>query len=202
MNLIKNKATTAAVAAALAGGMAIGSFVAPPMAAFAADTSTSTTATATARTPGQWMTDALKGLVTNGTLTQAQSDTVASTLSAAEPKGRHGGGPGGPNVTEAAKVLNLGEADLRTQMKTKSLADIAKAQNVDVQKVIDALVAAQNARIDKQVTDGKLTQAEADTKKTETVTKVTDSVNKVQVAPEGKGKKPAATPPTTAAPAA
>ena len=171
--------TTAAVAASLVGGIAIGSFAAPPMAAFASDSSTPTTASATARTPGQWITDSLKGLVDKGTITQEQSDTIASTLEATRPKGGlHGGRGMDPSVV--ATTLNMSESDLKTALETKSIADIAKEKNVDVEKVIDALVKAQNGKLDQAVKDGKLTQSEADQRKAETKSRITDFVNDVR----------------------
>lgn len=202
---MKKKVTTAAIAASMLGGMAIGSFAAPPMAAFAADTTTPATADATARTPGQWISDALKGLVDKGTITQEQSDTIATTLKESHPKGGHGfGGPGPdgpgfgggefregrpPGLTEAAKVLGISDTELRTALKDKSLADIAKEKNVDVQKVIDALVAAHNTRLDEAVTEGRLTQAEADQRKADVKDRVTKMVNIVPGTPPSHDEK-------------
>jgi polyhydroxyalkanoate synthesis regulator phasin len=184
---MKKRITTAVAAASVAGGVVIGSFVAPPMTAFAADTSTEASTTATARTPGQWITDSLKGLVDKGTITQEQSDAVANTLKDAQPKGGHGrgGGFGGFDMTKTAEVLGLSESDLRTELQTKSLATIAGEKNVDVQKVIDALVTAANTRIDQAVTDGKLTQDEASKRKSDIVDRITKSVNEIHVGPNG-----------------
>lgn len=181
------KMTTAAVAASLVGGIAIGSFAAPPMAAFATDSSSSATANATARTPGQWITDSLKGLVDKGTITQQQSDTIASTLEAAEPKGGPHGGARPMDLSAIAKTLNMSDSDLLTALQTKSIADIAKDKNIDVQTVIDALVNAQNARLDQAVKDGKITQAEADQHKADEKTRITDFVNTVHKPGEGRG---------------
>jgi hypothetical protein len=47
-------------------------------------------------------------------------------------------------------------------LRGKSIADIAKDKNIDVNKVIDALVADAQARIDKGKADGKITQQQAD----------------------------------------
>ena len=44
----------------------------------------------------------------------------------------------------------------------QSIADLAAANGVDVQTIIDALVAADTAAINKAVADGELTQEEAD----------------------------------------
>jgi len=206
---MKKKLTTVAVAASMLGGVAIGSFAAPPMAALAADSSTTAAANATARTPGQWITDTLKGLVDKGTITQAQSDAIASSLQSAEPKG--GGGPGGRHgmmdLSTAATTLGVSESDLRTALQTKSLADVAKEKGVDVQKLIDALVAAEKAEIEKQVTAGTTTRAQADQREEDLTRRVTDAVSSVRGprgggappagAPDGDGDGPAGAPATT-----
>jgi polyhydroxyalkanoate synthesis regulator phasin len=203
---MKKRVTSAVAAASVAGGVVIGSFLAPPMAAFAADSSTSTTAEATARTPGQWITDSLKGLVDKGTITQEQSDAVASTLKDAQPKGGFGhGGPGGRggfggfDTAKVAEVLGLSQVDLRTEMQSKSLADIAKEKNVDVQKVIDTLVAAANDRLQESVSSGKLTQEEADEKKADITQRITDSVNTVRAKPAERPGRAAQSEPTAPA---
>jgi polyhydroxyalkanoate synthesis regulator phasin len=194
---MKKKFTPAVVAASLVGGIAIGSFVAPPMAAFAADTSTAEAAETTARSPGQWITDSLKGLVDKGTITQEQSDAVATALEESKPQGPFGkGGHPGGNLKfhiaaeEVAEILGLSVDELRTQQETKSLADIAKEKNVDVQKVIDALVAKSNERIDQSVTDGRMTQEEANEKKAKVKERITEMVNTVRPAPPERPERP------------
>ena len=53
-----------------------------------------------------------------------------------------------------AKALGITTDELKTDLaKGQSIADIAKAKNVDLNKVIDALVADATAKIDKLVTD-------------------------------------------------
>jgi hypothetical protein len=54
---------------------------------------------------------------------------------------------------------------------------VAEANGVDVQKVIDALVAEAQAHLDEEVAEGDLTQAEADAKKAALVERVTEMVN-------------------------
>lgn len=94
--------------------------------------------------------------------------------------GRFGFGIGrfGDDVEALAKILNLSVDQLRTQLREgKSLADIAKAQGVDPQKVIDQLVTDANAKIDAAVKDGRLTQAKADDIKAALKDKITEMVN-------------------------
>jgi hypothetical protein len=82
-----------------------------------------------------------------------------------------------------AKALGLSETELQSQVQSgKSLADIAKAQNVDIQKVKDALVADLTAHLDGEVKAGVHTQAEADAKLAEFKTRLDDIVNGVRPA--------------------
>src|SRR5665647_2048008 len=83
---------------------------------------------------------ALSGLVSNGTLTQAQADKVAGTLDSQPPMGGIGGmgGMGGrsggmamlQSHDAAAKALGMTTDELYTAVQGgKSLADVAKDQN-------------------------------------------------------------------------
>ncbi|WP_379131298.1 hypothetical protein [Paenibacillus sp. sgz500958] len=68
------------------------------------------------------------------------------------------------DYTATATLLGLTTDELKTELSAgKSLADLAKSKGVDVQKLIDAQAAALTASIKQAVTDGKLTQAQADT---------------------------------------
>jgi urease accessory protein UreF len=61
-----------------------------------------------------------------------------------------------------AKALNLTAAQLVEQLSSgKSLAEIAKAQNVDEAKVKQAIIDAANAQLDRAVQAGLMTQAQA-----------------------------------------
>jgi hypothetical protein len=115
-------------------------------------------------------------------LTQSQADDIANGLKShiddivnADVKLRHFGGPGGPGPgpafgfgfgadrAAAAKYLGLDESALRAKLRGgQSLADVAKAQNKDVQGLEDAIVASQKTRLDNAVSDKKLTQSQAD----------------------------------------
>jgi hypothetical protein len=68
-----------------------------------------------------------------------------------------------PIVTAVSNALNLSPFEIAAQLEAdKSLADIAKAQNVDVQKVKDAIQTSIKTQLDSVVKSGKLTQAQAD----------------------------------------
>ena len=105
--------------------------------------------------------------------------------------GSEGRGKGGPKLEAAAKVLGITAEELKTELATKSLADVAKAKGVDIAKVTDALTAEFKAHLDEEVASGEHTQVEADAKLAEFKTRVTDMVNNVRPAgaPGGRGPR-------------
>jgi hypothetical protein len=61
----------------------------------------------------------------------------------------------GDALKTAADTLGMTPAELRTELQSgKSIADVAKEKNVDVQKVVDALVAEAKSRLETEI--GKL----------------------------------------------
>ncbi len=126
-------------------------------------------------------------------LTQSQADDIYNALKShiddvvnANGKLRHFDGPGGPpmrfgfgaDTAAAAKYLGLDESALRAKLRNgQSLADVAKAQNKDVQGLEDAIVASQKARLDQAVSDKKLTQTQADDMLAKLKARVADLVN-------------------------
>jgi DNA-binding CsgD family transcriptional regulator len=81
-------------------------------------------------------------------------------------------------IAEAATALGMTEAELKTELQAgKSIADVAKAKNIDLDTVIAKLTAAFKAHLDEEVASGKHTQAEADAKLAEFSTRVTIMVN-------------------------
>ena len=174
---MRKTVTAATLAASLTVGGIAGAVLGAPALAGAADT--------TAVAVG-WVHDALSGLVSDGTLTQDQADAVESALQEARPERgpRHGGFGRFGGVSAAAQALGISEDELETQLRSGStVAEVAAARGVDLQTVIDAVVAAQKERLAKAVTDGDLTQAEADQRSADLVQRVTDFVN-------GKGPGP------------
>jgi hypothetical protein len=180
--------------AALAGGLGLtGGMLIAPSIATAADSSSTTTV-------GGRLTalkDALKGLVTDGTLTQAQADKVATTLDQKLPRrgpdgpggfGRHGG-PGGPghlHPDAVAKALGMTEAELRTQLEAgKTLTAIAQAKGISKSSLISSLVKAAEADIAADVKAGRLTQAQADQVKSGLQARITARVDQVGRGPRG-----------------
>ncbi len=94
--------------------------------------------------------------------------------------GRHGR-PGGCEINAAIEALGIDRADLRDAMRDgESIADVAEANGVDVDDVIAALVESATERINDAVTEGRLTQAEADERLADVEARVTDRVNHVR----------------------
>ncbi len=71
------------------------------------------------------------------------------------------GAPGG--MDEIAKLLNMTPDQIWAErVLGKTIADLAKEKSVSNQQLIDALVASQKTMLDQAVTNGRLTQAQAD----------------------------------------
>ena len=119
----------------------------------------------------------------------AQSTTSEATTTSVSPNRgamphgeRHfGRGPGFSPAAEGAvvaKAIGISETELRDQLRSgKTIAEVAKAKGVDVQKVIDALVADASRRIDQAVTDKHITAERAASIKAELKDHITRLVN-------------------------
>jgi hypothetical protein len=102
--------------------------------------------------------------------------------------GRGGFGIIGDAFGSVAKALGISTADLKTDLaKGQSIADIAKAKNLDVNTVITTLVGDAKAKIDKAVTDKHLTQAQADKIEANLQTEITALVNGTLAKPPNFG---------------
>jgi len=145
---------------------------------------------------GTRLRDTLQSLVDDGTITAEQADVVAAHLVENRPgRGERGGrgegggegrgegrGPGmfGRGVTSEAltDLLGLDAQELRQQLRDgATLAEIATAQGVETQAVIDELVAELTERVDNAVENGRIDQVEADQKLADAETKITDMVD-------------------------
>ncbi|MEP7198895.1 MAG: DUF2680 domain-containing protein [Chloroflexota bacterium] len=120
---------------------------------------------------------ALDQAVKDGKITQAQADKMKAALDKhadqilerlshatknSQPQGaKHAALHTG--LDAAAKALGMTADQLRAELKAgKSIADVAKAKNVDLQTVKNAVITAEKAAIDQALKDNKLTQAQAD----------------------------------------
>ena len=139
--------------------------------------------------PGVRLRETLQALVDDGTLTSEQADAVTSYLVENRPErgergeeGRHGrpGRAFGLGVASEAltDLLGIDGEELRTQLRDgATLAEIAGAQGVEVQAVIDELVGEVEERVTNAVENGRIDQAEADEKLADAEARITDMVN-------------------------
>jgi hypothetical protein len=166
---------------------------------------TTSGANAMAQGHGAEIASVLAGLVTKGTITQAQSDAITAALSAAETAehandpqggsfGRPMGGPNGMGRPDFAATLSLISSTIGVDAATiqkrlaagETLGAIAGAKK---DALIAALVADETKRIDAAVTAGKLTAAQATTLKSNLTQHVTDEVNSTRPAGPMGGDK-------------
>jgi len=125
-------------------------------------------------------------------------DTMLTTagLPARGPQGMGGkgghegkGGPGKFMTATLATTLKLTQEELKTQLHSgKSLADVAKAQSVDIADVKAALTSDFSAHLAEEVKSGEHTQVEADAKIAEFKTNLDTMVNRVGPAGGMKGE--------------
>ena len=107
----------------------------------------------------------------------------SSAATTAQPLHRFGGLRGGAHghgddAAIVAKVIGISTSQLSTELSAgKTIAQVAKAHNVDPAKVIDALTTDKLSKIAAKLKDGSLTQAQADQLKATAKQRATDRVN-------------------------
>ena len=182
---LKKSIVAASVAAGVAGGLVAGLALGIPGFAGASGTSPKGAAVsfaeaATLNVTAATDTDA--PTVVEGAVTDAPAPVEAQGQ-------REGHGPRGPKLDSAATAIGITAEELRAELEAgKSIADVAKARNVSVDVVIDALVADMKAHLDEEVASGEHTQEEAAAKLAEFETRVTEMVNTAGLpAPKGHG---------------
>ena len=85
---------------------------------------------------------------------------------------------GGCNVDAAAEAIGIEADDLKAQLEAgATIAEVAEANGVAVDTVIDAMVDAKAERVADKVEAGRLTQEEADEKLADLEDRITDRVN-------------------------
>ena len=126
-------------------------------------------------------------------MTAADSDRISNIVNEPWPKFPSGPRPG-PGVglpalrgkgrlgavalDPAAKALGISSAELKTDLANgQTIAQIAKSKNIDVNKVIDALVADESAKIDAAVKAGHLSKVQGDNLKSHLKAVITMTVN-------------------------
>lgn len=146
------------------------------------DDSADTTTTSERPDPGVRLREALQELVDAGTITADQADVVAEHLAAQVPErhGHPGGHRRGPGMDGevVAELLGIDADELRSALRDgQSIADLAAANGVDVQTVVDALVAEAQGYLDLAVENGRLTEEEAAEKAADLEERITARVN-------------------------
>ena len=152
--------------------------------------------------------------VTDGKLTQAQADQILADAPTrindllngkgfqggpgelSGPRGGHFGDPVNAPHVIAAKLLGLDKAALRTELQAgKTIADLATSKGVALTTISSAILDAQKVDLAKAVTNGKLTQAQADQMLTDAPTRINDMLTgkapagRPQGGPGGHGKQ-------------
>lgn len=144
-------------------GLILGATVFGPGSATAQESTTETVEESEVRSE-RWR-EVLDPLVDDGTLTEAQADTVADHLATTLPGHRGhflGRGPGLASFEAAADIIGIENAELREALAAgATLAEVAEDNGVDVETLVDGLVAALNEKVDELVADGRITGEQA-----------------------------------------
>lgn len=198
MNSMKRTAVAGALVAGLLGGGAAGAILGTAGVSGAQETTTTTVQQDAERSerserpdPSARLAEVLAPLVEAGTIDQAQADAVIAALLEARPDRGHGRGEHlGRGLDTAAEALGMTDAELRAELRDgQTIAQVAEAQGVDVQVVIDALLAEVEEHLAEKVASGDRTQEEADEMLERATERITDLVNNGR--PErGEGRGP------------
>ena len=135
---------------------------------------------------GAGLTKILGGLVSKGTLTQAQVDAITKAMDDFKAAGKAAhDAMRAAHIKVITDTLGITEADLTARMKAgETLATIAGAKK---DALIAALVAFHTKQIDDAVTSGKLTADQATKMKANLKDRVTAGVERLKGPREGMG---------------
>lgn len=102
----------------------------------------------------------------------------------------------------AADAIGISPEVLRQELPGKSLADVARAKNVEPSRVVNALVADLSAKLDQAVADGRITAERAAAQKAKLTTRMSALVERQVPDRRGpprdrEGPRPTATPTAT-----
>ena len=123
--------------------------------------------------------DVLEALVTDGTISAAQADAVAAHLARFAPgPGHHGRHHLAIGLGIAAEAIGIDASALVDALRGgQTIAEVAAANGSNAATVIDALVAANQERLDELVAEGSITAEQATERAAEAVERITDLVN-------------------------
>lgn len=182
------------ITAGMVGLVAAGTLAAAGPAFAQTDTDTTTTdATVEDEVPSH-----LQELVDDGTITQEQLDTIVERFSASDgngrPEGIEGrpdgvGGPGGfrgqhpggsafADSDVVADALGVTADELsEARQSGQSISEIASANGVDVNKLIDEMVQMSNDELDEKVASGEISSEDAEDIRSDIEERVADRIN-------------------------
>lgn len=186
MNSMKRTAVAGAMVAGLLGGGAAGAILGTTGVSGAQGTTTTQQEAAAPGRPAaaDRLAKALAPLVEAGTIDQAQADAVIAALLDAAPRGEHRG----RGLEAAAGALGMSADELRSALREgQTVAEVAEAQGVEVQAVIDAMVAEVAEHLAEKVESGDRTQEEADEILERATARITDLVSNGR---PGPGERP------------
>jgi uncharacterized protein YidB (DUF937 family) len=110
--------------------------------------------------------------------TPTVSGALESTSAVVAHPGGPRGGPRGVGLETAAETIGITAEELRTALQGgQTMAEVAEANGVEPQAVIDALVAEVEAHIDEQVAAGELTAEQGEQRKAEAAERIATFVN-------------------------
>lgn len=122
--------------------------------------------------------EVLAPLVEAGTIDQSQADAVIEALVEAAPEGPRHGPRGGQGLEAAAEAIGVERSDLMDALRDGStIAEVAEANGVDAQTVIDAMVAEAEQHIAEGLENGRLTEERAAEIRDGLTERITELVN-------------------------
>ncbi|MEM8904985.1 MAG: hypothetical protein AAGF02_14885 [Actinomycetota bacterium] len=176
MNRFQRIARTGLVSAALAGG----ALVAVPAVAGAQDDDTTTPDSSAEAAPetSRWQAF-LDTLVEEGVITQEQADTLVERIQDRREEAREDRAERrAEQLAIVTETLGIDEEALEAAREDgQTLAEIAEAQGVSVETLVDALMEPKLESLDERVAAGELTDDEAADRAAELEERLTDRVN-------------------------
>jgi hypothetical protein len=160
---MKKSLAATAIAATAIGGAAAGATLFTPVIAGAQDS----TEIAADPTASNRLSNALQGLVDDGTINESQRDAVVATLQEARAerdglkhRGQRGRSMAGAGVI--AETLGLDGPELRNALQSgQSLADIAADQGISTDDLVDAIVDQVEERVSGALERGRIDEEKA-----------------------------------------
>ena len=175
---------------AVVGGVAIGATVGTPELATAQQDTTESTESTQSTEPSTeadrpehvGLDEVLADLVEDGTLTQEQADAVEEAITSRMGPGfgrfGHGHRGFGVGLDAAAEAIGIESDALRSAlMDGQTLAEVAEANGVERQAVVDALIAEAETRIDQALDDGSIDEDQATELRERAATKAEEAVD-------------------------